>query len=90
MPQIEFTSQISGHVGCPSLMEVQADSLKAALDAVFLEHPSLREYLIDECGDLRRHITLFVDGEMVSIDGDRDQVVGLETEVLVMQAVAGG
>jgi len=62
----------------------------AALDAVFAEHRTLRGYVLDEQGHLRKHVAVFVDGARVR---DRERLsdpVGPESEIHVLQALTGG
>jgi hypothetical protein len=89
MPRVVFTQNLERHVACPA-SDVAGATVREVLDAVFAANPRARGYVLDEHGELRRHMVVFVNGTMV---GDR---VGLSDpvpptgEVYVMQALSGG
>ena len=78
---------LEGHVLSP-LDTVQ--SVRDVLDAVFVQNPRLRGYIVDEQGALRRHMSVFVDGQQI-VDRDRlSDPVRPASELYVMQALSGG
>jgi sulfur carrier protein ThiS len=90
MPHIEFTSQLAQHVDCPPGRSVDASSLSEALEVVFDEHPQLRGYVLDDQGAIRKHIAVFIDGEMLHQRDHLDVPVSRSSEIFVMQALSGG
>jgi sulfur carrier protein ThiS len=50
----------------------------------------LRGYVVDERGQVRHHVALFVDGEAVLDKRDLTQPVAEGARVHVMQALSGG
>jgi molybdopterin synthase sulfur carrier subunit len=50
------------------------------------EHPAARGWILDERGVLRRHINVFVNGEL----GGQDTQVGADDRVDVLPALSGG
>lgn len=86
---VVFTPNLRRHVECPT-ETVEGTSVRTVLAAVFAANPRLRTYVLDDQGALRRHMSVFVDGEMIA---DRDQLsdpVRATSEVYVMQALSGG
>jgi len=86
---VVFTPNLRRHVDCPT-ETVDGDTVRAVLDAVFAKSPRLRGYVVDEQGGLRRHMSVFIDGEQIV---DRDHLsdrVRATSEVYVMQALSGG
>lgn len=69
---------------------VDASSLDQALEQVFVLHPRLRGYLLDDAGTIRHHVAVFIDGR--AIVDKRNLAVPLApgTEVYLMQALSGG
>src|SRR5439155_11564230 len=51
-------------VDCPSA-DVPGGTVGEALAAVFARSPTLRGYIVDDQGALRRHVVVFVAGEAV-------------------------
>ena len=90
MPLIEFTSQLAQQVDCPPSRSVDASSLREALEVVFSDHPQLRSYVLDDQGAIRKHIAVFIDGEMLHQRDHLDVAVGRNGEIFVMQALSGG
>lgn len=89
MPRVVFTANLQRHVACPAL-EAQGRSVRDLLDAVFATNDRLRGYVLDEQGSLRKHMIIFVDGEMI-VDRERlTDPVPESGEVYVMQALSGG
>ena len=89
MPRVVFTSNLQRHVNCPET-EVAAGTLRTVLAQVFAAQPQARGYVLDEQGHLRRHVTVFIDGQRVRDRERLDEAVGAASEVYVMQALTGG
>jgi len=86
---VSFTPNLERHVECPT-QEIEGDSVRAVLDAVFARNPRLRGYVLDDQGALRRHMMVFVDGQQIA---DRERLsdpVRPTSEIYVMQALSGG
>jgi len=64
--------------------------VREVLDVVFERIPRLRGYVVDETGCLRKHMTIFVDGELVSDRRRLSDPVDSNSEIYVMQALSGG
>jgi len=87
MPIIAFTHHLQRHAPVEPL-RVGAATPRLALEAVFATHPMLRSYVLDEQGKLRRHIALFINGELCREQLDAE--VGDDAQIYVMQALSGG
>src|SRR5205085_1037483 len=85
---VKFTNALQRHVAAPP-GEVDASTVRAALDAYFADHSGVRGYVLDEQGALRKHVTVFVDGEQVR-DRSLHQPIAAGAEIYVMQALSGG
>lgn len=89
MPRVSFPQVLQRHVSCAPV-EVAGRTVRDALEAAFAVHPSVRGYLLDESGELRPHVTVFVDGVPVR---DRAQLAtpcSPDSRVDVLQALSGG
>jgi molybdopterin synthase sulfur carrier subunit len=49
-------------------------------------NPEVRGWILDECGQIRRHINVFVNGEM----GAEGTAVGADDRIDVLPAISGG
>ncbi len=89
MAVVTFTQNLRRHLEAPPA-EVTAGTVREALDRVFEANPRLRGYVLDDQGRLRKHVIVFVDGEMIA---DRDRLedsIESGSEIFVMQALSGG
>ncbi|HSV83529.1 MAG TPA: MoaD/ThiS family protein [Ramlibacter sp.] len=89
MPTVEFAPALTRHVDCPR-QEVPAGTLAAALAAAFTAAPALRGYVLDEQGAVRKHVAVFVNGQMIPDRNDLTRALGPEDRVHVIQALTGG
>jgi len=89
MPQIIFTPTLQRHVKVPP-REVEGGTVREIFDRLFAEAPGVRGYVLDEQGALRKHVTVFVDGETVQDRDGLSDPVGAAGQVYVMQALSGG
>jgi len=90
MPHVEFTSQLAQHVNCPANQTVPAATLEELLETMFKQYPALRDYIMQEDGELLNHVSIFVDGQMLPHGQSLDVAVNDGSQIFVMQALAGG
>ncbi len=65
---------------------VDGETVCALLEAFEREHPSLGGWILDERGVIRRHINVFVNGEL----GRGDTPVDPQDRIEVLPAISGG
>jgi sulfur-carrier protein len=87
--RIRFTPQLRRFLDAPPA-EVEASTAREALEAVFAVHPRLRAYLLDEQGALRKHVALFIGGELAREAQSLDQPLLPGQHLDLMQALSGG
>lgn len=86
---VVFTKNLQRHVPCPPTEE-PGHTVREVLDHVFAANPRLRGYVVDERGALRKHMSIFVDGELIRDRTTLGDTVGPQSEIYVMQALSGG
>jgi len=89
MPTVRFTDNIQRHVECPTRV-VGGAHVRDVLDAYFATNPRARNYVLDDQGRLREHMSIFINGEQL-----RDRVrltdsVPADGVLDVIQALSGG
>ena len=89
MARVSFTQNIQRHVECP-VSEAPGTTVREVLDAVFQENPRARQYVLDERGELRQHMVVFIDGRPVRDRKGLSDAVSETSEICVMQALSGG
>ena len=85
MPRVVFTSNLQRHVSCPA-RDAAGETVSAVLQKVFDQEPKIRGYVLDEQGELRKHVFIFVDGQRARLNNP----VGEKSEIYVLQALTGG
>ncbi len=89
MPRVVFTENLQRHVKCPPV-EVEGATVREALDAAFVGNEEARGYVLDDRGELRKHMNVLVDGLMVRDRAGLSDEVAADAEIYVMQALSGG
>ncbi len=89
MVQVVFTPNLQRHVSCPPV-EVAGSTVAEALSSVFDNNPTLRRYVLDDQGALRKNMVIFVDGLALKDRRTLNDRVGDNAEIFVMQALTGG
>ena len=89
MARVSFTSALQRFLPAPSA-EVEGATVGAALAEVFASRPALRGYVLDDQGALRRHIAVYVNGQLVQDRVRLTDPVGPHDEIYVFQALSGG
>jgi sulfur-carrier protein len=89
VPRVVFTSSLQRHVQTPG-ERVAGETVGEALREYFSRHPGARSYVLDEQGELRKHVVIFVDGEQMRDRSRQREAVSEEAEIFVMQALSGG
>jgi hypothetical protein len=89
MARVVFTENIQRHVACPAA-EAAGSTVREVLDNVFNQNPQARSYVLDDQAALRRHMTIFVDGELVRDRVRLSDPVGQSSNIYVFQALSGG
>lgn len=89
MAQVHFTSWLrelvpDGPVAAPGA------TVGEALTALFVERPQVRGYVLDDQGQLRKHICIFAEGERLANGTALDHSVRPHSDIYVMQALTGG
>ena len=64
MAKVVFTPNVQRHVACPEA-EAPGCTVREVLDNALPENPQARGYALDDQSALRRHITIFVDGQII-------------------------
>ncbi len=89
MAQLHFTSWLRELVPDGPL-QAQGGTVGAALTQVFDERPHVRGYVLDERGNLRKHVCIFADGTRLPNAQALAQSIRPDSKLYVMQALSGG
>ena len=65
-------------------------TVSEALNALWQLHPGLRDRVLDEKGEVRQHINVFVGEESIRFANGLATAVPDQSEILIVPAVSGG
>ena len=89
MAKVVFTPNIQRHVACPET-EAAGGTVREVLENVFAANPQARGYVLDDQAALRKHMTIFVDGQMIRDRVRLADAVAEASTIYVFQALSGG
>ena len=89
MAKVVFTPNIQRHVLCPRA-EAPGRTVREVLEHVFATNAQARSYVLDDQAELRKHMTIFVDGRMVRDRVQLAEPVSDASTIYVFQALSGG
>ena len=89
MPTIAFTPYLERYVSTKQ-SKVSGATVREALEAALEKNPKLRGYILDDQGNVRRHVAVCVNGRFVKDRHRLSDHIAEDARVFVMQALSGG
>jgi len=71
-------------------LELPASSVGEALGELWKLHPGLRDRVVNEQGQLRQHVNVFLDSENIRRKESLDTRVAEGSELTILPSVSGG
>jgi molybdopterin converting factor small subunit len=94
MPTVHLPAALRGYANGQRLLAVgvgaEPATVGAVLEALGRDHPGVRQRVLDERGDLRRHVNVFVNGESVRFLAGLATPVGERDELWIIPSISGG
>lgn len=89
---VRIPSYLAGFAdGCNVIAVANHGSdVRGLLQALWRLHPALKDRVVDEQGEIRPHINIFVGNEAIRLTGNQETPVTDGAEVLIVPAVSGG
>jgi hypothetical protein len=90
MPTVKFTYALRRYF--PTLRDTPTTgtTLAQILGEMEAMYPGVRSYILDEQGNLRKHVNIFIDGTMISDRRTLGDPFDENSEIYIMQALSGG
>lgn len=90
MVEIKFTSALKRFF--PDLQTTFASSgtIKSVLQEIEQQYPGISHYLVDEQMHLRKHVNIFINGQLLGDEKDLETVIEEGQELYFIQALSGG
>ena len=86
---LSLTPNLARHVECPGA-EVTGATVHEVLDDYFRSNPTLRGYLLDDQGALRKHVAIFINRDLIRDRSKLTDPIADGDEIFVAQALSGG
>jgi molybdopterin synthase sulfur carrier subunit len=72
------------------VVNMEAGTLRDAIDGLEGQFPGIKERIVDEAGDIRRFVNVYINGEDVRFLDNVNTALKSGDEVSIVPAVAGG
>jgi sulfur-carrier protein len=86
---LHFTQNLTRHTDCPTAA-IPADTVAELFDRYFESWPLVRDYVLDNQGEVRHHVKVLVDGHNLRDRRKLTDHLQPNSEVYVFQALSGG
>lgn len=90
MVTIKFTQALKRFYPTLDSLNIEADRVDTVLKKIEEKYPGINSYILDDQGRLRKHVNIFVDGQMILDRDHQSDVLAHNSEVYIMQALSGG
>ena len=90
MPQFRIPGPLRRLSEGQNTVDVQASDLATAIAALDARYPGFRDRLLDESGELRQFVNVYLNDEDVRLGEGLGAKVGARDEISIVPAVAGG
>ena len=90
MSTVHIPSVLRANVGGVKTLDIDGDSIRAVVETLTAQHPSLKSQLLADDGDLNRFVNVYVNGQDVRYLAGLDTPVAPADEVRLLPAMAGG
>lgn len=87
---VRLPTVLRAQAGGQSTVEVVGTNVREVLASLVSDHPGLGANILDEAGELRKFVNVYVDDEDIRFLDKLDTPVAEGDEVAILPAVAGG
>ena len=90
MARIKFTAALTRFFPNLTEMEIQGTTVNEALLNVEKKYPGILNYIVEDNGQLRKHINIFLGEELIKDRQTMQDKIASKDELLIFQALSGG
>jgi molybdopterin synthase sulfur carrier subunit len=90
MPQFRIPGPLRRLSDGEVTVEVEANDLGSAIEALDARYPGFKDRLLDEKGELRQFVNVYLNDEDVRLGSGLKAKVAEKDEISIVPAVAGG
>jgi molybdopterin converting factor small subunit len=90
MPTLRIPTPLRPYTGGESELNLAGETVGAVLEDLSVQHPTIRQHIFTDEGELRAFVNLFLNDEDVQfLDGTATQV-GESDRLMILPSIAGG
>jgi len=90
MPTVKFTKALKRFFPAITDTPATGSSLAEVFHEIDYHYPGICSYLLDEQGSLRKHVNIFIDGNMITDRNTLKDAFKENSEIYIIQALSGG
>ncbi len=90
MPVFRIPGPLRSLSGGEAMVSVEAGDLRSAIDQLDSRFPGFKGRLLDDAGEPRQFVNLFLNDEDVRLGSGLDSALAASDEIAIVPAVAGG
>jgi len=90
MAKIKFTSALKRFFPTLTEMEIEGVKVKDVLNNIEKIYPGISNYLTEDNGNLRKHVNIFIQGNLIENRETLNDNVKQNDELLIFHALSGG
>ena len=88
--EVRIPTILRTYTGGEKAVSAQGDTLSALIDALEADHAGIKDRLVEDSGELRRFVNVYVNDEDVRFTGSLETPLSDGDQVVILPAVAGG
>lgn len=88
--QVRIPTPLRSLTNDAEVVEVEASTIGGAIEALQARFPGIKERLVDEAGEVRRFVNVYVNEEDIRFLQNQDSPLKDGDEVSIIPAIAGG
>lgn len=90
MTKVRFTSALTRFFPDLTEVDIQATTVREAILNIEKKYPGIMNYLLEDSGQLRKHVNIFRGEELISDRKSLNDPLSPDDELLIFQALSGG
>ena len=88
--EVNIPTPLRGLTENKDVVSAEGATISELIDNLDKNYPGIKARIMDDAGNLRRFVNIYINGEDVRFLQDKATVVGANDEVSIVPAIAGG
>ncbi len=88
--QLRIPSPLRRFTNGNAIIEVNGVNIREVLDELFTQHPEIKNHLLNENGELRNFVNIFVNNEDTRHNGGLNASISKNSDIRIIPSIAGG